>query len=115
MDLPEGTAEEEDESGSRAMRILYYSTPCLFSSAALSTLIQQQTALPEGNMALFSSSMAYLTDQEASAAVPAKSLQVPQTIIDTGTHTVLGLCMMVGLPLAVLLAGLIVFLRRRRR
>lgn len=115
VDLPEGTAEEEDESGSRAMRILYYSTPCLFSSAALSTLIQQQTALPEGNMALFSSSMAYLTDQEASAAVPAKSLQVPQTIIDTGTHTVLGLCMMVGLPLAVLLAGLIVFLRRRRR
>ena len=119
-DTPEKVQEEADRDDSgdnrvRAARILYYSTPCLFSSAALSTLIQQQTALPEGNTALFAKSMAYLTDRKTAVSVEPKTLAVPQTVIDGRTEALLGNAAMIALPVLVLIAGFIIFRRRRLR
>ena len=115
--LEEESGKEEKEAGNagKAARILYYSTPCLFSSAALSTLIQDQTALPEGNQTLFARSIAWLTDQESAVSVPAKTLEVPQTVINTGTQMILGNVVMFALPAIVLAAGFWVFWRRRKR
>lgn len=113
---PEGdTSAGEEERAPSAARILYFSTPCLFSSAALSTLIQQQTALPEGNTALFSKAMAYLTEQKTAVSVEAKSLGVPQTLISGRAQILLGTGVMIALPAAVLVLGFYIFRRRRRR
>ena len=112
----EDVTEDVTEDGTKGItRILYYSTPCLFSASALSTLIQQSTALPEGNTALFAKSIAYLTDQEQAVSVNPKSLGVPQTVIDMGAQSVIGNLLMFALPALTLAAGFIVFRRRRRR
>ncbi len=111
----EGAGAGPEKGEERAVRIVYVSTPCLFSAEALSSLIQQQTALPEGNKALFANTMAYLTDQELAVSVPVRSLGVPQTLVDTGTQQLLGNICMFLLPALVLSAGFAVFMRRRRR
>ena len=109
------SSKEEDLEEPGATRILYFTTPCLFSSAALSTLIQQQTALPEGNTSLFSKAMAYLTDRKTAVSVEPKSLGVPQTVMNGRTQLILGTVMMIALPAAVLALGFLIFRRRRRR
>lgn len=108
--------EDADESGGKkAARILYYTTPCLFSSDALSTLVQQAVSLPEGNLSLFARSIAYLTDQEAAVSVPPKTLAVPQAVIDSGTQMIVGNIVMFALPAIVLAVGFGIWWRRRRR
>ncbi len=117
-DMPEDQAEEGgEEAGERnkVTKLLCFTTPCALSSDALSSLIQQYTALPEGNSALISGILAYLTDEESAVYVPAKTLATPQTVIARGTADLLGGFLMLGLPAAVLAAGLWVFLSRRRR
>lgn len=108
-----GSASSAPED--RITRILYFTTPCLFSSDALSTLIQEQTALPEGNTGLFSRCMAYLTDRGSAVAVPMRDLTVPHTVLPSSVQLILGNLLMLALPAAVLLAGAAVFIRRRRR
>ena len=108
--------EGDSSSGQhRATRIVYCATPCLFSASALSALIQQETALPEGNTKLFSNVMAYLTDSNLTVSVEPKSLAVPQTIISTAVQQTLGNVLMFAVPGVVLGVGVFVFVRRRRR
>ena len=112
----ESAAEEtQEERAHRATRILYYTTPCLFSAEALSALIREDTALPEGNAALFAKSMAYLTDRETAVYVAPKMLEVPQTVVNSRAQAVLGNALMIALPALVFLFGLVIFFRRRRR
>ena len=103
------------EEALKVMRLLYFTSPCLFSSAALSTLIQQYTALPEGNSALFANALSYLTDQKQTVSVEAKSLAVPQTVIKSGVQMVLGNILMFLLPALILAAGIVVWRRRLKR
>ena len=109
--------EEADDGSSEptVTKILYYTSPCAFNSDALSSLIQQSTALPEGNSSLISASIRYLTDHETAVSVPQKSLSVPQTTIDTGTVNTLGAVFMYVLPAAVLVLGFAVWMRRRKK
>ncbi len=89
--LPGGDTEGDSSAGRhRATRIVYCATPCLFSASALSALIQQETALPEGNTKLFSNVMAYLTDSNLTVSVEPKTLAVPQTIVSTAVQQTLG-------------------------
>ena len=103
------------EEALKVMRLLYFTSPCLFSSDALSTLIQQYTALPEGNSALFANALSYLTDQKQTVSVEAKSLAVPQTVVKSGVQMVLGNILMFLLPALILAAGIVVWRRRLKR
>ena len=117
-DIPEdheNATEAEEEAESVRTRLLCFTTPCAFNSDALSSLIQQSTALPEGNHALITRCLTYLTDQETAVSVPAKTLYTPQTTIDTGTVNIIGNLLMFVLPAAVLGLGFAVFLSRRKR
>ena len=115
-DVPVSEKEAEEEAeDAKTTKLLVFTTPCAFSSDALSSLIQSQTALPEGNSALISQVLSYLTDEETAVYVPSKSLTTPQTTIARGTVNVLGALLMLALPALVLLAGFAVWIRRRRR
>ncbi|MDO5701941.1 MAG: Gldg family protein [Lachnospiraceae bacterium] len=106
--------DEEKDDHPGAMRIVYCTTPCIFSSEALSQLIQQESLLPEGNAVLFSNVIAYLTDMNVVVSVEAKTLAVPQTVMSAAAQQSLGVLLMFVLPGAVLMAGLFVYIRRRR-
>ncbi len=114
-DVGEAEKEEAGEDEQKATKLLYFTTPCLFSAEALSELIWQSADLPEGNDALFSAAVRYLTDQEVSISVAPKSLSVPQTTVSAGAVALCGNLFMILLPCAVLAGGFAVWFRRRRR
>ncbi len=119
--LPDGEESEEEDAdeGSdeplKVMRLLYFTSPCLFSSDALSTLIQQYTALPDGNTVLFANALSYLCDRKQTVSVEAKSLAIPQTVVKSGIQMVLGNALMFLLPGLILVAGIVVWRRRMKR
>ncbi|MDO4619637.1 MAG: Gldg family protein [Lachnospiraceae bacterium] len=116
LDSEGDTAEQSaEQTAQKETRILYFTTPTVFSSDALSTLLGQSVELSQGNMELFSSSLTYLTDQETVVSVPAKSMSVQRTTINSGMVTLLGNVFMFLIPAAVLAGGLFIFVRRRRR
>ena len=116
-DIPEDNEEvtEAEEEETPQTRLLYFTTPCAFSPEALSTLIQQQSGLPEGNSVLISRCLEYLTGEERAVSVPTKTLYTPQTVIGSGAVNLIGNLLMIVLPCAVLAAGAAVLIMRRRR
>ena len=111
----EGDDKEEKTEGSGLTKILYYTSPCLFSSDALSSLLQMYAEMPAGNMKLFADSVTYLTDKEMTVSIEAKSMDEPTLTVSEGKETLIGNALMFGLPAAVLIAGIAVTVRRRRR
>ena len=111
----EGDDKEEKTEGSGLTKILYYTSPCLFSSDALSSLLQMYAEMPAGNMRLFADSVTYLTDKEMTVSIEAKSMDEPTLTVSEGKETLIGNALMFGLPAAVLIAGIAVTVRRRRR
>lgn len=119
-DVADSTASSTDDSdsedsGTKDTRLLYFTTPAVFSADALSSMIQTSTSLPEGNNELLANCITYLTDQEVTVSVAAKSTSVPQTTIASGKVQTLGNLFMFALPAAVIAAGVVVFARRRRK
>lgn len=111
----EGDDVPEKTENKGITKILYYTSPCLFSSDALSSLLQMYTEMPSGNMKLFADSITYLTDQEMTVSIEAKSLDEPKLTVSEGKKTVMGNLIMFGLPAVILIAGTVVTIRRRRR
>ncbi len=71
--------------------------------------------MPAGNMKLFADSVTYLTDKEMTVSIEAKSMDEPTLTVSEGKETLLGNALMFGLPAVVLIAGIAVTVRRRRR
>jgi len=71
--------------------------------------------MPAGNMKLFADSVTYLTDKEMTVSIEAKSMDEPTLTVSEGKETLIGNALMFGLPAAVLIAGIAVTVRRRRR
>ena len=115
VDLEGDEKEEEAEEDTPHTKILYYTSPCLFSSDALSSLLQMYVEIPEGNNQLFSDSITYLTDREVTVSIPAKSMQEPSITVPEGTAAVIGNVLMFGLPAIALIAGIVITLRRRSK
>ena len=116
-DIPEDNAdeEEEEEEDPGVTKLFCFTTPCLFSADALSLLIQQSTALPEGNSSLLTGVLKSLTGRETAVSVAPRLLTTPQTTISAGAVNALGILFMLALPAAVLAAGIAVWAVRRRR
>ena len=115
----ENTAENaeagKNEAGTEPGKLVCYSTPCIFSRSIFGQFLQADMSLPSGNAELFARTAAFLTEQDAGQAIPAKSMTVPQLLLPQGVSVRFGVLSMAVLPGAVLAAGLIVWLRRRRR
>lgn len=96
-------------------KILYYTTPAVFNASVLSSLVQSSLSLPDGNTKLLSDSLTFLTDSQITVSVASKSLSTPQTTISSGIAGGLGTTAMVALPAAFLIAGVMVWFRRRSK
>ena len=70
---------------------------------------------PGNNVKLFSSMISMLADHESSVAVPVKSLSMPNLVFNAQTAYLAAVLCVIVIPLATLAAGLVVWLRRRRR
>lgn len=104
------TAEETKET-----KILYYASPFLFDADILSSMLQAYVSLPDGNSKLFSSSLTYLTDSEVTVSIDSKSLQPVQVTVSAGVQQSLGSILMIALPAVCIVAGIVIFVRRRRQ
>ncbi|HUM84729.1 MAG TPA: GldG family protein [Lachnospiraceae bacterium] len=102
-------------SSAKETKILYYTTPCVFSADALSSLLQQQVSLPSGNTALFSNSITYLTDKAVTVSIASKSLDTPKITVPAAAGSIIGNVAMLLIPAAILVAGVIILVRRRSR
>lgn len=103
---------------SKEMKLLYFTTPAVFSADVLSSLLQASTTLPEGNQKLFSNAITYLTDKEVAVSVEAKSVSTPQLAdgeMSDGFASVVGNITMFLIPAVFLIAGIVVWSRRRAR
>ena len=107
--------KEEKPEDTTHTKILYYSSPCLFSSDAFSSLLQMYVEMPSGNMQLFSDSITYLTDREVTVSIPAKTMQEPSITVPQGTAALIGNALMFGLPALVLIGGIVITVRRRSK
>lgn len=103
------------EDSTVGTKILYYTTPCVFSSDALSSLLQSQVSLPDGNTKLFSNSITYLTDATQTVSVDAKSTEISYNTVDASKGTFFQMGFMIVLPIAILVLGLVFWIRRRNR
>lgn len=102
----------------KEMKLLYFTTPAVFSADVLSSLLQVSTSLPEGNQKLFSNAITYLTDKEVAVSVEAKSVSTPQLAdgeMSDAFASVVGNITMFLIPAVFLIAGIVVWSRRRAR
>lgn len=70
---------------------------------------------PGNNVKLFGSMISMLADHEASVAIPIKSLSMPNLVFKAQTAYIAAVLCVIVIPLAALAAGLVIWLRRRRR
>lgn len=70
---------------------------------------------PGNNVKLFSSMISMLADHESSVAIPVKSLSMPNLVFNAQTAYLAAVLCVIVIPFTTLAAGLVVWLRRRRR
>ena len=70
---------------------------------------------PGNNVKLFASMISALADHESPVAVPVKSLAMTNLIFKAQTAYIAAVLCVIVFPLATLLTGLVIWLRRRRR
>lgn len=84
-----------------------YTSENLFTDSA-------NSMVADANLTLFNNTIAAMTDGGTSVSVPVKSYQASDIMVNDGTAFLLGSVLMVILPLALLLFGLIRWLERRK-
>ncbi len=112
------TTADEGVTETKASKLVYYTSPALFSQDALSSLVGVSTSIPEGNQQLFSQTITYLTDREISVSVPAKELSTPQLDdgeMSDGFAQTMGNIAMFLIPAIFLFTGLYIWIRRKSR
>ncbi len=70
---------------------------------------------PGNNVKLFSSMISNLAEHESSVAIPVKSLSMPNLVFKAETAYIAAILCVVVIPLATLVTGLVIWLKRRRR
>lgn len=70
---------------------------------------------PGNNVKLFSSMISSLADHESSVAIPVKSLSMSNLTFRAQTAYIAAVLCVVVVPLAMLITGLVIWIRRRRR
>ena len=97
------TLEEE-----KTAELYLYTSENLFTDSA-------NSMVADANLTLFNNTIAAMTDGGTSVSVPVKSYQASDIMVNEGTALLLGGLLMVILPVALLLLGLVGWLERRKR
>jgi ABC-2 type transport system permease protein len=71
--------------------------------------------VPGYNMKLFSSMISSLAEHENSVAIPAKSFEIGNLTFNAKTVYIVGVVAIIILPLGLLIAGLIIWLKRKKK
>lgn len=90
------------------------STAYLVGGESLFTTLADDMA-PGNNVKLFASMISALADHESPVAVPVKSLVMTNLIFKARTAYIAAILCVIVLPLAALITGLVIWLRRRRK
>lgn len=99
----------ENKGGSAASKVIVMGNASFISDSAQS----QYGTYYRNSLAFFLYSLSWMTDNTDSVIVPAKDYDSNQLQINSMQASITGIILIVVLPLIVLTAGLIVFLRRR--
>lgn len=110
VDGPFAIALEAEKSTSNGVISKAY----VVGGESLFTVLADEMA-PGNNVKLFSSMISALADHESPVAVPVKSLAMANLVFKAQTAYIAVILCVIVLPLATLLTGLIIWLRRRRR
>lgn len=70
---------------------------------------------PGNNVKLFGSIISILADHESSVSVPIKSLSMPNLVFKAQTAYIAAVLCVIVIPIVTLAAGLVIWMRRRRR
>lgn len=70
---------------------------------------------PGNNVKLFSSMISNLAEHESSVTIPVKSLSMPNLVFKAQTAYIAAILCVIVIPLATLVTGLVIWLKRRRR
>lgn len=76
---------------------------------------EANSAVSGNNQQLLSNMVSSFSDHEITVSVPVKSMEISNLTIPQSKIILLGVCSMVVVPVALLLMGLIIWLRRRKR
>lgn len=90
------------------------STACVVGGESLFTTVADDVA-PGNNVKLFAGMISALADHESPVAVPVKSLTMTNLVFKAQTILVVSVLCVIVIPLAALVAGLVIWLRRRRK
>lgn len=67
------------------------------------------------NLTLFTNTFSGMTDHETSVSIPVKSYEVSNLVVDSAQILLLGLLVTVILPVGCMIAGFVIWFRRRKR
>lgn len=114
-------AEDGDETGSFVIGAQITKTEdevtsdmFVFSSATLFTDAADQM-VSGANLALFTNVIGSLSDERETIAIPVKEFQQSSLTVPQSSFLLLGLCCVLLLPIILLGAGIVIWIRRRRR
>ena len=112
----DGDAEGPFDVGIHAEKKLEEGTAglTLFTSENLFT-DNANSMVADANLTLFTNTVASMSDSEVSVSVPVKSYEASMITINDGTAFTLGALFMLLLPLGLLIAGILVWIERRKR
>lgn len=90
------------------------STACVVGGESLFTTVADDVA-PGNNVKLFAGMISALADHESPVTVPVKSLMMTNLVFRAQTILVVSVLCVIVIPLAALVTGLVIWLRRRRK
>lgn len=90
------------------------SKACVIGGESLFTTMADDV-VPGNNVKLFVSMISAMADQESAAAVPVKSLVMTNLVFNAQTIVSVSILCVIVIPLAALVTGLVIWLRRRRK
>lgn len=100
-------AEEESEATGDTMKLAVYGSVYLFEESIIST---GQFA----NTDIFTNTLDYMAEASSNISIAVTSLSTSYLSIPTTVQSILGVVFVIVLPLAILITGLIIWLRRRK-
>ena len=99
---------KKDLGDDKEARLIAISCDQIFTDEA-------NSAVSGNNQQLLSNMVSSFSDHEITVSVPVKSMEISNLTIPQSKIILLGVCSMVVVPVALLLMGLIIWLRRRKR
>ena len=97
-----------EKYGDTESKIVWFSSSLMFTD-------EVNSLVSGANSDLFLNSLGWMCGQESSIAIHPKSMSAQTLIITTGEANFWKYLLMIGVPVLALAAGLIIWLRRRRR